>query len=74
MDKTSPLKQLMDSNETLIDTNQRLSQINKDNFGFIKELNERQEKMLACFGNLYKFINSKNEKNLGRAQSSQRTF
>ena len=62
MDKTPPLKQLIDSTETLIDTNQRLSQINKDNFGFIKELHERQEKMLTCFRKLYKFINSKNEK------------
>ena len=62
MDKTPPLNQLIDSAETLIATNQRLSQINKENYKFIKELHERQERMLVCFRKLYKFINSKNEK------------
>lgn len=62
MDKTPPLKQLIDSAEILIDANQRLSQINTENFNIIKKLNERQEKILICFGRLYKFINSKNEK------------
>ena len=62
MDKTSPLNKLIDTTETLINCNSELNKINKENIRFIKQIHERQEKILICFGKLYKFLNSKNEK------------
>jgi hypothetical protein len=62
MDKTPPLRQLIDNTKLLIDNNEELVKANHDYFNLIEKLHERQEKMLVCFGKLYKFINSKREK------------
>jgi len=62
MDKILPLKQLIDKTKLLIKSNQQLVKSNNDYFDLIEKLHERQEKMLICFGKLYRFINSKNEK------------
>ena len=62
MEKVPPLRQLIDHTKQLMDNNQQLVKTNNDYFNLIEKLNERQEKMLICFGKLYKFINSKNEK------------
>ncbi len=45
-----------------MENNQQLVKANNNYFDLIEKLNERQEKILVCFGKLYKFINSKNEK------------
>jgi hypothetical protein len=62
MDKTLPLKQLINNSKQLIESNQQLVQANNNYFELIEKMNQRQEKMLACFGRLYQYINSKNEK------------
>ena len=62
MDKTPPLKQLINNTKLLMNNNEELVRANNNYFDLIEKLNERQEKILVCFGKLYKFINSKNEK------------
>jgi hypothetical protein len=62
MDKNSNLRQLIYQTKQLMDSNEELVKANNNYFHLIEQLNERQEKILKCFGKLYKFINSKNEK------------
>ncbi|NQX98481.1 MAG: hypothetical protein HRT73_11470 [Flavobacteriales bacterium] len=62
MNKTPLLSQLINYTKQLMDNNQQLVKTNNDYFNLIETLNDRQEKMLICFGKLYKYINSKNEK------------
>ena len=62
MDKTTNLRQLIDHTKQLMDSNEQLVKANNNYFNLIEQLNERQEKILKCFGKLYRFINSKNEK------------
>ena len=62
MEKTSHLKQLINHTKQLMDNNEKLIKANSNYFDLIEKLNKRQERMLVCFGKLYKFINSKNEK------------
>lgn len=62
MDKTPPLRQLINYTKQLMDSNEELVKANNNYFDLIEKLHERQEKILVCFGKLYKYINSKNEK------------
>ena len=56
------IEKLVASNTTLIEVNQQLSEANHKNTEIIKKLSKRQEKILSCFSQIYKFTNSKNEK------------
>jgi hypothetical protein len=62
MDKTTNLRQLIDHTKKLMDSNEQLVQANHNYFKLIEQLNERQIKILKCFGKLYSYLNSKNEK------------
>jgi IS30 family transposase len=62
MDKTTNLRQLIDHTKQLMYSNEQLVKANNNYFHLIEQLNERQEKILKCFGKLYRFINSKKEK------------
>jgi hypothetical protein len=62
MEKTTNLRQLIDHTKQLMDSNEELVKANNNYFDLIEQLNKRQEKILKCFGKLYRFINSKTEK------------
>jgi hypothetical protein len=74
MKNTDPLTQILEANNTLIDTNKKLSQTNKHRFERIKELNKNQKKMSVCFNKLYKFINSKNNKTWEETELTNELF
>jgi cytoplasmic iron level regulating protein YaaA (DUF328/UPF0246 family) len=59
MEKISITQQLLNNTIQLIESNKQLVKTNTDYFNLLEQLNERQEKILACFGVMYTYINSK---------------
>ena len=59
MEKTTAIEQLIKNTEELIENNQQLVKTNNEYFCLLEKLYERQEKILACFGIMYTYINSK---------------
>jgi hypothetical protein len=62
MEKILEIQQLLKNNEQLIESNQQLVKTNNAYLSLIEKLNKREEKILKCFGKMYRIINSKNEK------------
>ena len=62
MNNQEAIKQLIESNKTLIYTNEKLTQNNIEYFELLKGQTEREKKMLICFGKIYKLFKSKTVK------------
>jgi len=64
MENLHPIKQLINNANLLISNNRNLIKSNSDYLDLIEKLHQREEKMLVCFGKLYKYMISKNDKTL----------
>jgi len=62
MDKAIHLEQLSNSNKLLKENNDLLIKTHTKTSALFDEISKKQEKILTCFGKVYSFINSKNNK------------
>ena len=62
MDKLSHVELLDKSNKLLSESNDLLIKTHIKTATLFEELSRKQEKILTCFGKVYCFINSKNNK------------